>query len=158
MGVLAARQGRRRASLESSTVTRAPQALEPGAALQVTSTAPVRELGAALQVTSTAPPKPAQVVELAGWLWNKGGQKESESKKDSWRKGKRRNWKKRYFTQAGRTLCYHESSEDAVRRRPPLGRIDLALFELREREPTVERQVCSLTSHSTLVRLRLLGE
>lgn len=126
-------------------MVRAPQALEPGAALQVTSTAPAR-------------PAPAQVVELSGWLWNKGGQKESESKKESWRKGKRRNWKKRYFTQTGRTLCYHESSEDAVRRRPPQGRIDLGLFELREREPTVERQVCSLTSYSTLVRLHLFGK
>ena len=35
---------------------------------------------------------------------------------------------------------YHDSSEDALRRQPPLGRLDLALFELREREPTPERQ------------------
>ena len=132
-GTLAARQGRRRASLESPTAGRAPHALEPGAALQVQSSAP-----AALKT-------PAQAAELSGWLWNKGGQKESESKKESWRKGKRRNWKKRYFTQTGRTLCYHETSEDALRRRPPSGRIDLALFELREREPTAERQVCSLS-------------
>lgn len=106
-------------------------------------TAPVSQVQ-----TGAAASQPAQAasVELSGWLWSKGGQKEGGSKKESWRKGKRRNWKKRWFSQTGRLLCYHETSEDAVRRRPPVGRIDLALFQLREREPTVERQVRSLMS------------
>ena len=138
--------GRRTQSLPSHIQRSVQQQSQvPGpAALQVQTTAPqsvARAPAAAAAATSAS-------AELSGWLWNKGGQKEGGSKKESWRKGKRRNWKKRYFTQTGRTLCYHDTSEDALRRRPPVGRIDLALFELREREPTAERQVCSRDSCS----------
>ena len=77
---------------------------------------------------------------LAGYLWNKGGQKEDGGKKESWKKGQRRNWRQRYFTQAGRMLIFHGTSDEALKHMPPLGRVDLAFFELREREPTAERQ------------------
>ena len=71
-----------------------------------------------------------------GWLAKKGGRK--EKKKSTFASG-RRAWSSRYFVQVGRNLSYYESSEDAMRGRPPKASIDLAQFDVREREATSER-------------------